>query len=315
MLPFAQDLDGDKIHVQAPTDVIFLCGGETSDIGAKPPLSLRDAFLKILDNPPLKGRQLIQAEEITSGLKFFSRYGNVLEFERDLAQIVELIILFSESPGSFAELGAFSSVEEIAERLFVIIRDKHWDDQSFITLGPLEYLTKQFGRKTVFVIADATIGMKGNSAEFVNLDTLKVQLAKPLTERLDTPRDPSTFDPSRPGHLIKLIVGLIQEYGALEDQELLQLLPLFNVTSIVGPELDRYLLCAEAVTWIKKISKGTADYLVAVATKQDAATFFSKATATEKDKARRRMLIREHWKKTDEQRFSAITDVLRGIAK
>src|SRR3954451_3527736 len=43
VLPFAEDLDAAKIHVQAPTAVVFLCGGQCSDIGVRIPLSLRDA--------------------------------------------------------------------------------------------------------------------------------------------------------------------------------------------------------------------------------------------------------------------------------
>jgi hypothetical protein len=118
VLPFSQDLDADKIHVQAPTSVIFLCGGPISSVVEPIPLSLRDAFLKILENPVLKGRDLIQAEDITPQISFFNKYENILDFETDLAQIVELIILFCESEGSLAELGAFAMINEIALRLF-----------------------------------------------------------------------------------------------------------------------------------------------------------------------------------------------------
>lgn len=99
MLPFADDLDADKIHVQVPTHVIFLCGGPVSSIQETIPLSLRDAFYKILDNPVLRTRELILAEEITARLATFDKYRNILDLETDLAQIVELIILFCESEG------------------------------------------------------------------------------------------------------------------------------------------------------------------------------------------------------------------------
>ena len=107
MLPFADDLDAEKIHVQVPTQVIFLCGGRISSLADKTPLSLRDAFYKINDNPVLRKRDLILAEDITAQLAVFDKYKDILEFETDLAQIVELIILFCESEGSLAEFGAF----------------------------------------------------------------------------------------------------------------------------------------------------------------------------------------------------------------
>jgi hypothetical protein len=92
VLPYAQDLDADNIHVQAPTNVIFLCGGQISSLSVVKPLSLRDAFLKILHNPAIAGRDIIQAEDITSDLSFFSRYDNLLDFETDLAQLGPVVI-------------------------------------------------------------------------------------------------------------------------------------------------------------------------------------------------------------------------------
>jgi len=117
VLPYSEDLDAEKIHVQAASDVIFLCGGPFSNLSIPTPLSLRDAFLKILDYRPLRDKVLIQAEDITQDYAFFDYYDNILDFETDLAQIVELIILFCESEGSLAELGAFAMIDEIAQRL------------------------------------------------------------------------------------------------------------------------------------------------------------------------------------------------------
>jgi hypothetical protein len=309
VLPYAQDLDADKIHVQAPTNVIFLCGGQISSLSVVKPLSLRDAFLKILHNPAIAGRDIIQAEDITSGLAFFSRYDNLLDFETDLAQLVELIVLFCESEGSLAELGAFALINEIAQRLFVIVREKHWNELSFIKLGPLKYIENNYGRDSIFVIDDAAVGMNGNDASSVDINALKVLLADPLSKRLKKPREPTTFDEKRSGHIIKLIVGLVQDYGALQTQELLDLLTLLNVLTVTKKSLDRYLLCAEAVGWLKMVSKGSCDYVVAVNTRLDAATIFLKPAAPEKNRRRRRLLIREHWQNNDGLRFSAITQV------
>src|SRR6185295_12911360 len=106
----------------------------------------------------LKGRDLIQAEEITSDFLFFKKYDNILDFETDLAQIVELIILFCESEGSLAELGAFAMIDEIAQRLFVVVRQKHWNASSFIKLGPLRRVERKYGRETVCVVDDDDVG-------------------------------------------------------------------------------------------------------------------------------------------------------------
>jgi hypothetical protein len=282
VLPYAEDLDAEKIHVQVPTQVIFLCGGPVSSLSEKTPLSLRDAFYKIFDNPVLRKRELILAEEITARLAVFDKYKNILEFETDLAQIVELIILFCESEGSLAELGAFAVIDEIAQRLFVIVREKHWEELSFIKLGPLRLIEDEHGRDSIYVIDDDDVGIRGSSASAVNPETLKDRLLSPLTVRLEKPREPTTFDASRSGHLIKLVVGLIQEYGALQIVEISALLKNLAVPSITEQRIQRYLFCAENVGWLRRVSKGSVDYFVAVATTKDAATIYSKASAKEK---------------------------------
>jgi hypothetical protein len=310
-LPYAQDLDADGIHVQAASDVIFLCGGPYSDITELIPRSLRDAFLKINDYPPLKKRVLLLAEDVTRAYSFFDSYDNILEFETDLAQIVELIILFCESEGSLAELGAFAMIDEIAKRLFVIVRQMHWKVDSFVRLGPLRLIERKYSRDAICVVEDDDVGIKNHSTAQVDKNVLGALLQEQLTKQLQKPREPTTFDPSRSGHVIKLVVGLVQEYGALAASEIESLLQLLNATR-PPKDIQSYLLCASAVGWLEKISKGPNDYFVAKKTRMDAATIPSKPNAEVKNKARRRLLIREHWKKTDTLRHKGIAQVYGG---
>lgn len=308
MLPYAEDFDTERIHVYSATEVVFLCGGPFSDISEPTPRSLRDAFLKILDFAPLRDRVLLQAEEITSAFSFFHDYDNILDFETDLAQVVELIILFCESEGSLAELGAFAMIDEIAQRLFVIVRHDHWDELSFVKLGPLRRLENKFGRASIYVLEESDVGMEGDDASHVDKDILAGLLNAPLSARLQREREPSTFDPTRSGHIIKLIVGLIQEYGALVLDEIVSLLALLNAGR-TNEQVRGYLLCGEAVGWLRKVSRGSNDYFVAVRTRFEAAAIPLKKTAEIKNKTRRRFLIREHWKQADPERHRGIVQV------
>jgi hypothetical protein len=235
-----------------------------------------------------------------------------LDFETDLAQIVELIILFSESEGSLAELGAFAMIDEIAQRLFVIVRQVHWQNPSFIKLGPLRRIERKYGREFIYVVDDDDVGMRHGRADSIDKATLGSLLKEPLTIRLQKPRDPTTFDSNRSGHVIKLVVGLVQEYGALEVAEIEYLLRLLNCVRTAA-EIRSYLLCAEAVGWLTKVSKGSNDFFVAEKTRLDAATIPSKPTAEIKNKARRRFLIREYWKANDGLRHKGITQVFGGV--
>src|SRR3569623_2059839 len=247
MVPFVEDLSVDKLHVQAPTEIIFLCGGPYTDLSEPGTASMRDAFLKVASHPALGSRDIVLAEDFTSLSIFSAYYEDILEFETDLSQITELILLFCESAGSFTELGSFASAPEIAARLLVIIRESDWKEDSFIKLGPLRFLERLY-KHSVFVVENEVAGTANGSAPKIDLDKFRKTLDEPLRARISIEKDPSTFDPERVGHVIKLVVGLIQEYGALEFPEIIDLLVIFGIT-LEEKRLRSYLLCATTVNW------------------------------------------------------------------
>jgi hypothetical protein len=309
VLPYVEDIDVERIHVEDPFDVILLCGGQYGDIGDPIPKSLRDAFLKIFPFPKsLKGKEIINAEEITKEYGFNKIYDDILAFETDLAQIVDLIIIFCESEGSLAELGAFSVIEDILKRLFVVIREKHWNEASFVKLGPLRCVERRVGRDAIQVVADQDVGLDEKSAANVDKNKLAEMLDDPLARRLQSPKESTTFNRVYAGHIIKLIVGLVQEYGALTIKEIISLLDLFSV-DVTEDRLRGYILCAIAVKWIAVIPKGGNDYYVQTSASsrgKEAATLRMKDGAKEKNKQRRRLSIRQHWEATDKVRHAAI---------
>lgn len=70
----------------------------------------------------------------------FSGYTDILLFERDACHLAKIVVLFAESPGSYAELGAFALDDAIVHKLLVVVPSKFREgdkQKSFITLGPL----------------------------------------------------------------------------------------------------------------------------------------------------------------------------------
>ena len=310
MIPYIGDLTVEKLHVQAPTEVVFLCGGPWSNNSDDPIRSMRHAFLNVAEHKALRNRELVRAEDVTKLSTFSAHYDELLQFENDLAQIVELILLFCESEGSFAELGSFVMLDEIATRVLVVIRDHHWQDDSFIKLGPLQFLINRTGEYSVFVIEDAVMGMKTDNIAEINLNDFAKAIDEPLSKRLERVREPSTFDPNKSGHLIKLIVGIIQEYGALTFEEVSEILTKLGL-SIDERQIGAYLLCAESVGWTTKKNKGFKQYIVATGG-DDAALFHSPDNAEIKDRKRRRVLIREFWEEKEPARMRAIKEQIGG---
>lgn len=63
---------------------------------------------------------------------------DILTFEEVLAEISEYIIIITESPGTFCELGAFALHDSFVDKVIVINEDNPKFKTSFISLGPIK---------------------------------------------------------------------------------------------------------------------------------------------------------------------------------
>jgi len=94
---------------------------------------------------------IVYPEDIFDELLFGSRSSDLLSLEGLLADSVDAIVLIPESPGSFAELGAFANDEKLRQKLICIIDKKYKKDKSFINQGPLK-LVKQANRNGIIYV-------------------------------------------------------------------------------------------------------------------------------------------------------------------
>ncbi|WP_434108860.1 retron St85 family effector protein [Paraburkholderia caffeinilytica] len=153
LVQLIETVDPKGCHLFNLPNRIWVFGGPVAESTSHPCLSLRDSFwrqqlasfeqrpwFKYLDRP-----------ENHPGWWAFSGYDNLLEFERDACYLASRAILFSESPGSYAELGALALDNAILPRLFVVVQAKFLEDdrrQSFLNLGPIKRVDLQ-GSKCV----------------------------------------------------------------------------------------------------------------------------------------------------------------------
>lgn len=296
-------IDENSIRVYAPAPVLLLCGG-TLGVGEPVAPSLREAFTRVFGREPFSRYSMLLAEQVNA---FFpdGDYRDILSFEADLAQISELIVLFSESYGSAAELGAFAMVEEIAKRLLVIIDDHNYAEKSFIRLGPVKSLELRYGDSSVCVLNRADLQIE-NIARLTTLDVgvLTNRLGTAIKTRGAIKAEHTTFDRDRPGHVAKLMVGLIQHYGSLYIDEIELFLDALKVT-MKRERVIELLRCAEIVEWIVRDKRGLNTYYSARAGK-DAMSYKFKQGIAVINKERWRALIVEHWKNADPDRVSSI---------
>jgi len=295
--------------VHAPTKVVMLCGGEyhiADNVKGKkrPATSFRDAFYRAASQSPFSKYRIVVPDDIVFGAPT-GPYDQLLHFERDLAQLCEVVILFTESPGSFAELGAFSMVSEIAQRLLVFIDSKNYGDRSFIKLGPIVSLQLGQGRHSVFVLP--LDEMKIQSVRHVadlDIDTFRTVIEVPFSARVQEVPTPSTFNPDFQGHMAKLVAGLVHHFGALTAEELVEGLSLLGLTRSLG-EVKQLLFCLSIVGWVIEDPRGFETYYAA---STDNAPFSFKVKEGSPNPMRRnwRYEIRDYWRQNDPQRFAAI---------
>lgn len=123
-----------KSHIYTKSDrhIVFVCGGDKSK------QNLRNCFLKY-SKIHLPHIRVLLAEDayldLISGSK--NKFVNLATFEDLLADIADCVVLFPESPGSFAELGFFAAKNRIAAKVLPVSDHEYQADDSFINLGPI----------------------------------------------------------------------------------------------------------------------------------------------------------------------------------
>jgi len=108
---------------------VFLCGADIKDEKTS-----RSKMADIFDDYPRY--ELLYPEDLFDDLLAGQGQHSLLKLENILADSVDAIVLFPESPGSFAELGAFSNNEDLARKMIVISNKKYKSNKSFINYGP-----------------------------------------------------------------------------------------------------------------------------------------------------------------------------------
>jgi len=126
---------------------VFLCG---ADITQKDKIRYKIA-------EALKWRfwaDIIYPEDIFDELLYSSKTKDLLSLEGLLADSVDAIVLIPESPGSFAELGAFANDELLRSKLICLVDKKYKKDKSFINQGPLRLVKKANPFGLIFIDPD-----------------------------------------------------------------------------------------------------------------------------------------------------------------
>lgn len=132
---------GGDLFYSADTHLAFVCGA-AGDFVADGVPSMRAAFIRYVAGHAGERIVCIKAEAAVADLlrQDEERNSNLSDFEKLIAETVDSVVIFPESPGSFAELGYFSAFKDICKKTFVCVREEY-QDNSFISLGPIHYIS------------------------------------------------------------------------------------------------------------------------------------------------------------------------------
>lgn len=249
---FLTDIDLKKTHVLGGLGLVVVCGGalrKANDLG--PPKSARDRLLSELY------RQLPQNAVLTpETIDDWNQeevYPDLLLLETDLANLTAVLVLITESAGSLAELGSFSCIPDIAKKLLVFIDNAHYEEDSFIRLGPIKHLEKEYGK-------DIRVYPFGE--EYDAQGDFFGEICQEILAERNEAKSTKTFSSVNVEHRLLLICDLVELFLIVKTSELLMWMKqIFNV-EISDSILRRYLYLLEKLGILSRCRRGKDRYIV-----------------------------------------------------
>lgn len=279
---------------------IFLCGGPT-DIKSVHPVSIRDAIHREL----AKDRDIEDRIRVAEDYKDWSHdaiYRDLVSFERHLAELSSVIVLVLESPGSIAELGLFSIIDEFKNKLLVFIETRHYQEDSFIKLGPINYLEKTHNNA-----AECHRWTQGRGGVFdpVAAEQLQPELAEAIKLRAGKPTPERNFDPDTWLDSALLACDLLGLCSALTIRELRQLLVGLGCNRSES-EVKQIVFLLERVGLLTMEPKGDQRFYISTTEREHLKFGFKDENF---DIMRFRSDLLANYAAEDKKRFRAIQDV------
>jgi hypothetical protein len=246
---FVESLAADRGHrVCNIPGFVFLCGG-TEPAGSTVVSVVRPAFQRyVLENRPKLKPHIILAEDLVDGYADVGQFQDLLHLEERLAELAATILVFAESSGSIAELGAFAAIESIGKKTIAVVERRYSDAHSFINDGPLRRLSPP--RVYIYDWLDEKHPpevMEGRFQEHC------LDLAGALEERLASHEKSQALDLSHSGHAMLLMADAARLFRVLLLSDFRELV------KALGQEIDdrtilQHLFVLEKLKLIRRIS-------------------------------------------------------------
>lgn len=264
---FQETVDATRSRVTRLPHRIWLFGGQfADDPNTQPPRSIREAFNRAARTRSYAWIPDIARPEEYPDWLHFSGYEDLLLFERDAGFLSRAIVLFPESEGALAELGAFSLDEQLHKRLFVVVARKYREHplrQSFVNLGPLRRLESiSAGNEEAPANICVIDSEKPSELTDAELDIIFRDLDAWLTLGPKTER----FRKENPTHRLLLIADLVDLLQVLSERHLLEALKHFDIQAS-RLEVRRLGSLLDFLGMVRLAERGSEKFLVSMRNK------------------------------------------------
>lgn len=302
---FGSSIDLDASKVLNSPSLIFLCGGPVgTGNGIRP--SLRGLFHQRLqqDHPELDSRVLL-AEDANKWSKTAKHYDHLSDLEDDLASLSAVIMLFVESPGSIAELGAFCHEKAFRKKLVAVLEHHHQGEESFIQDGPVASLKKYDSRSVLFY---PWLGQPNeHGVRQLDPDGAKEtveRLLERLLEEMSKVSKEERFNSGSAGHCILLVADLVKLGVIIKLSEIETLLAAVGLRR-EGRRLNRYLFLLEKLKLIEKTQYGHNTYYLGCGSPNEYIRYSLRSKGKTPDRIRLQSDLQEVLKPLDRDRRKA----------
>jgi len=311
---FSKSLVPSEFRVVNFPSLIFLCGGPTDPSDPNHYPSVRDFIHKYIQSKhPDVFKKIKLAEEINDWYRD-GLYKDLLSFEKDLAGLSAVIILFVESPGSIAELGFFCQEKEIMKKALIFMHTDHYDDEtSFIKLGPIKYIERKYMKSIETYRWLKSKNVQNEDWDEESLKEIAPDITKTIMDRVGDIREGQKWDVKIPGHLILFICDIIDIMKIVKMSEIETVLRILDFRIAEG-DIEKYLFILKKLGLIKKVSYSSERYYVALISEPFIKYSYTKG-AIANDRWRWKMMFRELFPEKDKKRNRAYIDFEKNIVR
>lgn len=242
-------LENSRIVLTHP--ILFLCGGQV-DIKSAAPISVRGALVEYLHKAQCHLADSITLAEDFKDWLHDAVYKDLLAFESDIAHISSLIVIILESPGALAELGLFVKHKALKNKILVFVRQDHYEESSFIRLGPLRYLQG--------VKESSVCSYPWNNDDLAgSLSTSLKEMREDILGAISNRDGSEAFNIDNEGHIAFVIYEVVKVFRALKLMEIETYLQTIGI-NISRDKLKRLIFLLGKFNLIGSSKRGHVDY-------------------------------------------------------